>query len=183
MPSPSSDPLTLTPLGPGGRPFTRWRPLAVLLALAVLGVATIVLLSDRAPGVIESVSERVDAQLEERAPEARRAARDAVAGTRAEESDVLAHIGLWAAATVLVGLATWSWPSLAVAVVLLVGGSTALELVQEELAPTRITERSDLVANAAGIALGVALVIAVNAASGLPARIRRLRESQDSTGD
>jgi hypothetical protein len=180
MPRHSPDPLTLTPLGPGGQPFARWRPLAVLLALATLAVAAVVLLSDRAPGVLESVSDRVDAQLEERAPEARRAAREAVAGTRAEESDVLAHIGLWAAATALVGLATWSWPSLVAAVVLLVGGSTALELVQEELAPTRITERSDLVANAAGIAVGLAFVVAVNTASGLPARLRRLRDSRDS---
>jgi hypothetical protein len=173
MPAHSLDSLTLTPLGPGGRPFARWRPLAALLAVGMLAVAGAVLLSDRAPGVLDSVSDRLDAQLEERAPEARRAARDAVEGTRAEESDVLAHIGLWAAATALLGLATWSWPSLSATVILLVAASTGLELVQEELAPTRITERSDLAANLVGIALGLAAVIAVNAASGLPARIRR----------
>jgi VanZ family protein len=68
----------------------------------------------------------------------------------------------------------WSWPSLVGAVMVLVAASTGLELVQERVAPGRITETSDIVANLGGIALGVALVLVVNAGSGLPARIRRL---------
>src|SRR5690606_24444849 len=121
----------LTPLGPGGRPFARWRLAAALAALAVLAGALALLLSDRAPIVLDHLAEELSAQLDERAPEATRAMRDAVADTRAEESDVQAHIGLWAAATALVGLATWSWRSLAVAVVGLLATSTVLELFQE----------------------------------------------------
>jgi hypothetical protein len=41
---------TLTPLGPGGRPLARWRPVVALLAVACLAALVAVMLSDRAPG-------------------------------------------------------------------------------------------------------------------------------------
>jgi hypothetical protein len=167
--------LTLTPLGPGGRPLARWRWAATLLALAALVATVAVLLSARAPEVFDDVSTRVSARLGERAPEAREAAERAVRRTGVEESDALAHIGLWAAATVLAGLATWSWTSLSAAVVLLLAGSTGLEVAQERLSPTRITEWSDLAANVVGIGLGLGVVLAVTTMVGLPARARRRR--------
>lgn len=161
---------SLTPLGPGGRPMARWRPLVALLAVAALVGAGLLLLSDRAPDVVDEVADEV----RRRAPsDTRRSVRDAVDRTGVEESDTFAHIGIWAAATVLVGLAMWSWRSLVAAVVVLVGGSTGLELVQEELAPTRISETSDLLANAVGIGLGLAVVVLVSTVSGVPARLRR----------
>jgi hypothetical protein len=169
----ASDRSTLTPLGPGGRPFARWRPLAVLLALVALVAVAALLLSDRAPGLVGDVSDEVRAQVERAPPETRAELRRAVDRSGVEESDTWAHVGLWAGATALVGAAMWSWPSLVGAVVLLVAASTGLELVQERIAPGRITETSDIVANLGGIALGVALVLVVNAGSGLPARIRR----------
>jgi len=45
--------------------------------------------------------------------------------------------------------------------------------VEERVSPTRITEWSDLVANAVGIGIGLALVIVITIVSGLPARTRR----------
>ncbi len=170
------DDRTLTPLGPGGRPMARWRPLvAVLAALALVGLV-VVMLSERAPGFLGDISQDVAARVGDRAPEAgeaRQRLAEAVEGTAAEERDVQAHVVLWAAAMFLLGLATWSWRSLAVVVVSVGAVATALELSQERLAPTRITETSDVAANAAGILVGLAAVVAVSVALGAPARLRR----------
>lgn len=175
----AADSLTLTPLGPGGRPFARWRAAVALLALlALLGVVAL-MLSARAPGVIGEVGERVSERVRAEVPESTQAGESArVRLERAglDERDTLAHIGLWAGATLLIGLASWSWRSLAVAVVLVVVASTALELVQETLSPSRITEWSDVGANLIGVAVGAAAVVALNSVSGLPARVRRGRE-------
>lgn len=174
-PRPSSNErLSLTPLGPGGRPFARWRLLVSLLALAGLAAVAFLLLWEDGPRFVGGLSDEARAQLDRAPPGTRRNVRRAVARSGVEESDTWAHIGLWASATVLVGLATWSWRSLVVAVVLLVGASTGLELVQDQVAPTRIYERSDLVANGLGIALGLAVVLVVSTGSGIPARLRRL---------
>lgn len=168
---------TLTPLGPGGRPFARWRPLVAFLAVATLLALVGVMLSDRAPGVLSDVSDEVAVRVEDRSPEAAEARarlEGAVAGTLAEERDVQAHIALWAGATFLLGLTAWSWRSLAVMTILIGIAATALELAQERLAPSRITEQSDLVANAAGILVGLVAVVAVSMVLGAPSILRRL---------
>jgi len=165
--------LALTPLGPGGRPFARWRGLVALLALVAMATTVAVLLSARAPRVFDDISDGVSTRLDQRAPEARDAAERALRRTGVEESDGVAHIGLWSGAMLLAGLATWSWGSLAAMVLVVLAGSTGLELVQERLSPTRITEWSDLVANAAGIGIGLALVVVITIVGGLPAHARR----------
>ena len=160
------------------------RPLADLggpppVPLLILGGVAALMLSARAPGAIGEVGERVSERVRAEVPEstqARESARVRLERAGLDERDTLAHIGLWAGATLLVGLATWSWRSLAGAVVLVVAASTALELAQETLSPTRITEWSDVLANLMGIAVGVAAVVALNSVSGLPARVRRSRE-------
>ncbi len=151
-----------------------------LLAVGVAVVAAAVLLSDRAPGVVADVSEQVSTRLDRRAPAAGVRARRAVARTGIEERDTWAHLAIWGSATLFAGLASWSWRSLAVVVALLVAGSTALELLQEELAPSRITEWSDVAANLAGIAIGLAAVIAIASLSGAPALLRRWRRPRPS---
>lgn len=165
----------LTPLGPGGQPFARWRPLTALLALVALVGLGIVMLSDRAPGILGDASERIAVRVDDRLPEARQEVRDAVTGTPAEERDVQAHVALWAGAALLLGLSSWSWLSLVVITMLVWGASVGLELVQERLAPTRITEQSDLVANTAGVLIGVVAVVLITALIGLPSRIRGWR--------
>lgn len=164
---------TMSPLGPGGRPLARWRPFVALLAVAALAGLVFVMLSDRAPGVLGEVSEQVAVRVDARVPEARESLSDAVASTYAAEKDVQAHLALWATVTFLLGLVSWSWRSLAAITALLLAGATALELMQERLAPTRITEQSDLVANAVGIAIGLLAVVVVTTAMSLPSRIRR----------
>lgn len=172
---------TLTPLGPGGRPMARWRPLISVLALGALIGLALVMLSDSAPGILGDVSERVAVRVDDRAPDARGSLSDAVAGTPAEERDVQAHIALWATAAFLLGLASWSWGSLAGITVLVLGAATTLELVQERLAPTRITETSDLYANAVGILIGLVAVVVVTTAMGLPTQIRRRMAARRQT--
>jgi len=64
-----------------------------------------------------------------------------------------------------------------VMVVLIGATATALELVQERLAPSRITEPTDLAANAAGIVVGLLAVVAVSAVVGAPSVLRRWSRS------
>ena len=144
-----------------------------LFALAAMVATVAVLLSARAPEAFEDVSDRVETRLDDRAPEASDAARRAVERTGVEESDAIVHIGLWSGAMLLAGLATWSWTSLTAAMLLLLAGSTGLELFQERLAPTRTTEWSDVVANTVGIGIGLAVVLVLTTVCGLPARLRR----------
>ncbi|MEO6627433.1 MAG: hypothetical protein ABIP03_02575 [Aquihabitans sp.] len=146
--------------------------LALLALVAVVGV----LLSARAPGVIGDVSDRVATRVDRNAPEASAAAQRALARSGVKEHDTLAHIGLWAGAMVLVGLASWSWGSLITGAVLLLAGSATLEMFQERLSPTRISEWSDVVANATGLAIGLGVVVALTSLSGIPARFRRWRQ-------
>ena len=49
------------PLGPGGRPFRRWRVLPLLLSIGAFGANAVILLSDRAPGLLGRISARIDA--------------------------------------------------------------------------------------------------------------------------
>lgn len=138
------------------------------------------MLSARAPKAIGRAGERVTERVRVEAPEAAEAgeaARQRLERAGLDEKDTLAHIAIWGSATLLIGLATWSWRSLVAAVVLIVVASTLLEVFQEALSPSRISERSDVMANLLGIALGVAVVVGVNSVSGLPARIRRVRRS------
>ncbi len=142
------------PLGPdGGRPFRGWRALASLTAAAVVAAGTVVMLADRAPAVLGRVSRRIDAS-------GSRAARVA-ADARLPESDFEIHLVLWATAAVLVGLAAWSWRSLAGGGIALLAYAQAVELGQGVLTAARQVQLSDAVANAVGVAAGVAGVAVV----------------------
>ena len=166
----------LTPLGPGGRPFSRWRgPLAGLTLVGLL-VVVILLMSERAPEMVGEVTDRVSDRIVSEAPDTSARARRTLDRTGIEEKDTLAHITMWGTATVLGGLTMWSWRSLLAALVMTVVVSTGLELVQELIAPLRITELRDVAANMVGISLGAAAAIAISFVLGLPARAR-LRSS------
>lgn len=168
----------LTPLGPGGRPFARWRGVVALMTLVAVAGVVALMLSARAPTVIADVSDRVADRIDQRAPEVRGRAQETLQRNGVDEKDTLAHIGLWAGATLLAGLASWSWRSLLGVVVIVAVGSTALELAQQSLAPSRITEWRDVGANAMGITLGALTVVALTSVSGFPARMRRRRRGR-----
>lgn len=139
------------------RPPIWLRASVAVLGLGLVAFNAMLMLSDRAPGasrrfggdVLRRLSERIDAGGRPAAIADR---------TSVPDGEVLVHLGVWAAATVLVGLAVWTWRGLAVAVGGLVVVSTLIEFGQGRYTDTRVTEMSDVAANIAGIALGAVFV-------------------------
>jgi hypothetical protein len=145
-------------MGPGGRPFRRWRALPFLLAMGAFGANAVILLSDRAPGLLGRISARIDAGV------SRAAGATGVdlpgGAVRVSRSDYDVHVALWAVAALLVGLATWSWLSLFLANGTVFACSVALELAQGTLTNSRSVQRTDLLGNASGVILGTCAVAA-----------------------
>ena len=139
----------LSPLGPGGRPFARWRPVAALLSTGAFLASALVLFSDRAPGLLQRLSDRVDAGSS-------RAAH--LAAQTRPQSDFEIHLFVWVVVTVLVGLAMWSNRSLLVSAVAVLVISILAERAQDLLTQTRDLQISDVVANAIGVSAGLGLV-------------------------
>lgn len=145
-----------SPLGPGGRPFREWRIVPVVLAVAAFAANAVVLLSDRAPGLLRRVSRRIDAGVDRAA----NASGIDVPGRRVQvpRSDFDVHVAIWAIAAVLVGLAMWSWLSLLVGNALVFGVSVTLELAQAGYTRSRSVQLADVAGNVVGIALGTLAV-------------------------
>ena len=138
-----------SPLGPGGRPFARWRPLAALFAAVALSGSAALLLSDRAPGLLRRLSARIDTGSS-------RAAQ--VAAAARPQSDFEIHVFAWGAVAVFVGLAMWSSRSLLVSAIGVLLLSLAVERAQDVLTQTRALEVADVVANLVGVSAGLGLV-------------------------
>ena len=145
-------------VGPGGRPFRGWRAVPVLLGLAAFAANAVILLSDRAPGLLRRLSRRIDAGVDRAA----NATGLDVPGrdVRVPQSDFDIHVAIWAVAALLVGLAMWSWLSLLVGSGLVFGVSVALELAQAGYTRSRSVQFDDVVANAVGVAGGTVAVAA-----------------------
>ncbi len=144
------------PLGPGGRPFRGWRVVPLLLGLGACAVNVVLLLSDRAPGLLSRISRRIDAGVDRAAGAA---GIDAPGrNVQVPRSDFDVHVTIWAVAALLVGLATWSWLSLLLANATLFSASVALELAQAGYTRSRNVEPSDLAANAVGVLTGTMVV-------------------------
>lgn len=139
------------------------RVLAVALAILVLGGAAAALLSDRAPGALDAVTDRAAAEVQ--AVE-RTTGRDLVSRDDVPiDAQTLGHGVLFAALTVTVALAAGRRASL-----LLVGAgvfavSVGFEVLQAQLTTTRLAEPGDLVANAVGVGVGLATVAVGRAAT------------------
>jgi VanZ family protein len=124
-------------------------------AAAVMSIVAL-MLSDRAPGVLQSVfgdavqrlSARIDAS--ERLPSTE----------RLPESDFLVHVGLWAVAAVLVGWTIWSWRGLVLGALTVLTISLLVEAAQGTYSETRAVELSDVAANAVGVGLGTTVAAA-----------------------
>ena len=147
-----------SPLGPGGRPFRGWRVLPLLLSVGAGAANAVVLLSDRAPGLLRRISRRIDAGVDQAA----NATGIDVPGRdgRGPPSDFDVHVAIWAVAALLVGLAMWSWLSLLLGSSLVLGASVALELAQAGYSRTRAVEMSDMAGNAVGVLAGTFAVAA-----------------------
>ncbi|MGI8808459.1 MAG: hypothetical protein ACR2KK_11565 [Acidimicrobiales bacterium] len=147
-----------SPLGPGGRPFRGWRIVALLLSLGALGANAVILLSDRAPGLFRRLSARIDAGVSQVAG----ATGVDVPGRRVRvpRSDFDVHVLIWGVAALLIGLAMWSWASLALASATLFASSVALELAQRRYSRSRTAQLDDILANGLGVVLGACVVAA-----------------------
>lgn len=156
-----------TALGPGGERLSRPRRFAAAAALVAVVFTSLVMLSDRAPGILQRIAERIDAEV----------AAVALIGAHSvvDESDFQIHIGVWAAITVLVGLASWSWPSLLGGAGIVFAYSLALEVAQEMLSSTRAAQAADVLGNLIGVAAGL---VAVAAGAGANRLRRRRAESR-----
>jgi len=144
------------PLGPGGRPFRGLRALPLLLSLGAFAANAVILLSDRAPGLFRRLSTRVDAGVSRAAG----AAGVDVGGrsVRVPQSDFDVHVLIWAVATILLGLAAWSWLSLLFASATVFSGSVALELAQRSYSNSRTASVHDVLGNAVGVLCGTVVV-------------------------
>jgi hypothetical protein len=153
---PAAAPPRPLPLGPGGRPFRGWRIVPLLLAFLAFAVNLAILLSDRAPGLFRRLSLKVDAGVARAA-----SAAGGQSDVRIPQSDVDIHIALWAVATLLVGLAMWSWASLFLGACGVLCASLVVEGSQAFLTATRTVQASDAAANLVGVVLGLAAVVAI----------------------
>ena len=141
------------PVGPGGRPGGGWRPWVAGVA-AGLAVPTVVLmLSDRAPGLLRRLSDRLE-RVDARPGDVARAA-------GLPDAAFAVHIGVWGLAGLVVVLASWSWRSLVVGLVVALVASGAVELAQEAFTEQRAAQWRDMLANAIGLGLGAAVGVAV----------------------
>jgi VanZ family protein len=139
----------MSPLGPGGRPFAGWRPAVALLGVGAMLATAVLLMSDRAPGLLRRLSSRIDSGSS-------RAAR--LAAETRPQSDFEIHILVWAGITVLVGLAMWSSRSLLVSAVAVLALSVGAERAQLLVTSTREMQLGDLVANTIGVLTGLGVV-------------------------
>lgn len=146
---------------PPARTSPRARPPAGLRALAgLLGVGALVsilglMMSDRAPGLLRRVLGDTVERLSARIDAGGRAAAVA-ADSRVPESDAIVHVAVWAVAMLLVGLAVWSWAGLVAGAGAAFALGVIIELAQGRVTDTRAVELADVMANGAGVALGVA---------------------------
>ena len=145
----------------------------MLLALGALGANAVILLSDRAPGLLGRVARRIDVGVDRAA----NAAGIDVPGRNVQvpRSDFDVHVAIWAVAGLLVGLAMWSWLSLLLGNGLVFAGSVVLELAQAGYSRSRTVELTDIAGNAVGVALGTLAVATFAALWGMTRpRPRRL---------
>ena len=146
------------PLGPGGRPFRGWRVVPILLSLAAFAGNAVILLSDRAPGLLSRLSSRIDAGVHQAAGAA---GVDVPGGSvRVPQSDFDVHVVIWTVAALLVGLAMWSWASLVTGSALVLATSVALELAQPVFTRSRTVQLGDLMGNLLGVVTGTCAVAA-----------------------
>jgi len=139
---------------PRARPPAALRAFVGLLGVAATLTAAALLLSDRAPGLLQmtfgdrarDLWARIDAVERVGLPP----------GTEVPPTDFLAHVAIWAVVATLIGLAVWTWRGLAIAVVGLAGASLALELAQGRYATARTVQAEDALANLIGVSIGVA---------------------------
>ncbi len=161
-------------LGPTHRPPLALRVFIGFLAVGAGAFNIALMLSDRAPGLSRRLFGDFAQRLADRLNPADRIG--TLTQGRNTGNDDIVHIGVWAVAMTLVGLALWKWAPLVIAAVVLFVGSVFVEIAQGRYSSSRNVERSDVIANGIGVAFGVAACILCYLAwSGAAALIQRFR--------
>lgn len=134
----------------------RWLRISVaLVGLVVLAATAVLMLADRAPGLLRRLSDRIDAsatevgRLSELVPVSR--------------SDTDVHIAAWCILTLLFAFAIWAWWGVPLVGVAAFGLGVVTEVAQRLLTDNRDFQRSDIAANAVGVLLGLGVFVCVRA--------------------
>jgi len=167
---------------PRDRPPAAARVFVGLLSSVAMLITAALLLSDSAPGVLQTVFGERARQLWNRIDAGNRIGDASTGSTAAEitQPDFLVHLALWTIIAALVGIAIWTWRGVMIASVALAAIAIGLELAQGRYATTRAVEASDAAANLAGIALGSSIAACCFLAwSAVAISVRRLRSPRD----
>jgi len=126
-----------------------------LVALAAVAFNAALMISDRAPAVAERLAGDVPQRLSDRLDASRSVDTGQLPG-----DDAIVHIGVWAIAALLIVLTFWRWWSLVPLAAAVFVTSAAVEVGQGRYSTSRAVERSDIVANGVGVAIGVSAAAA-----------------------
>ena len=134
-------------------------PIGLRAVIALVGCALVLanaalLISDRAPRVLQTLFGDSARRITDRLDAGGRA--ELALDAREIGSDSIVHFGLWSVAMLIVGLAVWSWLGLATASVLVAATSLFLEVAQGRYSTSRAVEASDAAFNLLGVAAGAA---------------------------
>jgi hypothetical protein len=141
---------------PHDRPPAAGRVFVGLLGFGALLTTAALLLSDRAPGVLEAIFGDRARQIWERIDAGGRV--DVAAPTDVTQTDFMVHVALWAVVAALAGVAVWTWRGLMIVVGVLAVTSLGVELAQGRYSSSRNVQASDAAANLAGLSLGAVAV-------------------------
>lgn len=143
---------------PAARPPASLRGFIGLLALGAGLFNVALMLSDRAPALLEGIFGDFAVRLSDRLNRSEQIG--SLTEGRNPGNDTIVHIGVWAVAMALVGLAIWRWVPLIIAAVTLFTASVVIEAAQGRYSSSRNVEMSDVFANGVGVSLGVAVTAA-----------------------
>jgi hypothetical protein len=132
------------------------RAFVAILALGVVLSNVALLLSDRAPTVLRVLFGDFARQLSNRLDSDGQASNALEA--RSVGNDSLVHLGLWAVATILIGIAVWSWIGLAMSALAVSAASLITEVAQGRYSSTRAVESKDAMFNLLGVGTGTVAV-------------------------
>lgn len=132
------------------------RAFVAIIALGVVLSNVALLLSDRAPNVLRVLFGDFARRLSNRLDSDGQASNALEA--RNVGNDSLVHFGLWTVATILVGIAVWSWIGLATSSLAISAVSVFTEVAQGRYSSTRAVESKDALFNLLGVATGTAAV-------------------------
>jgi VanZ family protein len=153
---------------PVRRPSIGLRALFGVLGLGVVLFNVALMLSDRAPGLLQRLFGDAVVRLSDRIDASGRIPADQL-----PESDTIVHVTVWAVATALVALTIWTWRGLVVTAGAMLAISAVVEIAQGLYSSTRATEASDAFANTIGVALGVLVAACAYLAWSLVAALGR----------